>query len=246
MRRDDYALEVRLGDKLVGWLTSHDGREYRHDRHIKIASYVTTRNPFESGEEGEAIEELVVALVRRHRRIDNMELRAADNPTLMPWDVAFYAEGRVDAAVDATTYTWPIAVVDLDQYERLFDLDTFEPIEAGEPDRDTPRLQEAIEAATKSVTKSFDEDLLNSMMGGGLTSTLTAASERKSTLTADMVKDMVKDITGLPKPYYADSAKLYAEYAFESAKLETELRLRDDYNLRIYPRAMTGIKLDVV
>ena len=152
MRRSDGALEVRLKHDdgslhtLVGWLTCYPMFDHR-----KGSIAIDMVKPL--GRAGwtdadDMIDSYGFRLTQMNKIVRKTELeRSGPAPSLeqVPWN-AIQSEIRVAGSKTQYLYEWKALVVDMPNYELLFDLPDFEAFDQGEPDTDDDVIRARVEA----------------------------------------------------------------------------------------------------
>lgn len=187
--RQDNALEVLVDNRLVGWLTD--------TCNVPADQKTLTVIKCETTEGGFFDEERCFHLTDFSRRIDARRLqqrRDAGQDVLL--DVAGYALRHNDRSRDESIFTWRILRVTDEQYEWLFDLESFEPYDDGVPDMET-RRQERFDAEIGEVIDAQITILTNQAFTGSMTNATQAMSTLSSTanesaLSVEKFQDAMK------------------------------------------------------
>jgi hypothetical protein len=122
---DNETLQVWLGNKIVGWMLCFNGRELtdRPSNHVRLY------------DENRGSKYFDFPLSKRCRSISRMEIcRFVEKPERIrkARQIPEYAHESVEHHQEETvTFAWAVLQVDRDQYEQIFDLDDFLPIDTG-------------------------------------------------------------------------------------------------------------------
>jgi hypothetical protein len=133
MRRSDGALEVRLrhdeSHTLVGWLTSYPMFDHTRTA-IQFATIKRIDGPHDWDDD--IIDEHTYVLTEMNHVITKRELAAAKSEGACLRNIPLNALKKHVIRQDAWLFTWQALLIDMPNYELLFDLSDFEPTDISE------------------------------------------------------------------------------------------------------------------
>lgn len=142
----------------LGRLHNHDGRFLMDAARVNAQNVApgSFDNPFETPPTVLTVQLPIVILELSRHGLDELD---AISP--VPEDrYPYYAKKVFNAAMDITTWTWPVAVVSEENYELLFDFPDFEPADDAVPMGLTSELLDKLRDTLKSTIGDLEDPLM--------------------------------------------------------------------------------------